>query len=134
MSRSLQRQSLQLHLPSPISSHSISIFSYSIPSHSSPLIFNFPTKSSNKNYDSLTDHSFYESEANSELTKESCAREPTSSSDKKKEASKQASKNPSPSPPDDSSPPPSSDPQDEPEELSGLTTFPLWKPGPGSGN
>ncbi|KAJ9057793.1 hypothetical protein DSO57_1019286 [Entomophthora muscae] len=68
-----------------------------------------PPKSSNKSDDSLTDHSFYESEADSEPTKKRCtkkskaAKEPTSSG-KKKEASKKALKNPSPPPPDGSFP------------------------------
>ncbi|KAJ9083834.1 hypothetical protein DSO57_1030719 [Entomophthora muscae] len=103
----------------PISSYSPPPPSSSTSSSPSPKN-SFPNKSDGD----LTDHSFYHSEANSEPTKEQhtkklkAAKEPTSSSGKKKEASKQASKNPSPPPPYGSSPSPSSDPQDEPEEYS----------------
>ncbi|KAJ9066799.1 hypothetical protein DSO57_1006090 [Entomophthora muscae] len=93
--------------------------SISSPSPSSFPVSPFQIKSD----DNLADHSFYESEADSEPTKEhrnkkeKVDKEPISSSGKEKEASKQASKNHSP-PPDGSSPLPSSDPQDEPEECS----------------
>ncbi|KAJ9084976.1 hypothetical protein DSO57_1018705 [Entomophthora muscae] len=69
-----------------------------------------PPNSSNKSDDSLTDHSFYKSETDSEPTKErrinksKAAKEPTSSSGKKKDTSKQASNNPSPPPHDGYSP------------------------------
>ncbi|KAJ9061524.1 hypothetical protein DSO57_1019715 [Entomophthora muscae] len=75
------------------------------------------------NIATISGHADRKSEAGSEPTKErhtkkgKAAKEPTSSSGKKKEESKQASKSPSLSP-DGSSPLPSSDPQDEPEEYS----------------
>ncbi|KAJ9059024.1 hypothetical protein DSO57_1006799 [Entomophthora muscae] len=84
------------------------------PHHSSP----------NKSDNDITNHSYYQSEADSEPTKErhtkkaKAAKEHTPASGKKKEASKQASKKPFPSLPDGSSPPPSFSPQDEPEEYS----------------
>ncbi|KAJ9058757.1 hypothetical protein DSO57_1009095 [Entomophthora muscae] len=67
----------------------------------SPFPPSFPCKSlPNKSDDYLNDHSFYQSEADSEPTKECCAKkgkaakDPNSSSCKNKEAFKQASKNP----------------------------------------
>ncbi|KAJ9065201.1 hypothetical protein DSO57_1022123 [Entomophthora muscae] len=81
----------------------------SLPTPPPPPSSSTSPKSSNKSDDSLTNHSFYKSEGNSNPTKEHCtkkakdAKEPISSSGKKKEASKQALKNPSPPPPDGSS-------------------------------
>ncbi|KAJ9085772.1 hypothetical protein DSO57_1010579 [Entomophthora muscae] len=95
VSRSLQRQSLLLHISHHISSPSTLIFHF-------PFTFTFPQNSSpNKSDGDLTNHSFYHSEADSKPTKECCTKkakavkEPTSSFGKKKEASKQALNNPS---------------------------------------